>query len=109
MTLGIHVERIALDLFDFRRLNPRHGAVTALLEMREDNLLLLRRKFCAKLIIDQWQFAPEAEIRFVVLFDVGGARNRTLLPVRRKTPGAGLEQELFGFCEILLIAGDDPD
>ena len=109
MTLGIHVERISLNLFDLCLLDPRHRAIAAFLEMREDGLLLLRRKLGAKLIVDQWQFTPEAEIRFVVVFDVGRARDRTLFPIRRKVPGTGLEQELFGFGEVLLIASDDPD
>src|ERR1039457_6859073 len=109
MALGIHVERIPPNLFDFRLFDPRHRAVAAFLKMCEDSLLLLRRKFGAKLIIDEWQFAPEAKIRFVVIFDVGSARDHTLIPVRRKVPGTGLEEELFGLGEVLLIAGDDPD
>src|SRR5260221_13870353 len=106
MALRVHVERVALNLFDLREFDPRYGAIAALLEMREDNVLLLRGKLCAKLIIDQRQLAPEAEIRFVIIFDVGGARDRTALPIRYKVPGAGLEQELFGFREVFLLTGD---
>src|ERR1017187_9267061 len=106
MALGVHIERIALDLFDLGRLDPGDGAIAAFLEMREDSLPLLRCKFGAKLIIYEWQFTPEAEIRLVIVFDVSGAHDRTALPVRSKVPGAGLEQDLFGLCEVLLLAGD---